>query len=464
MTSVMKNPLVVGSGAIALVGIGVYVYQLLFGLGITGMNNSTSWGLYLTCFMFFVGLSAGGLIVASSASIFGIKKYKAVALPAVILSLVCICCAGICVLVDLGGIQRIWRMFTGLNFLSPLAWDMIVITCYLVINLVYLYFMCSRKADPAKVAVVSRFALPVAILVHSVTAWIFGLEVAREAWHTAILAPIFVASALDSGLALLVLALRGLRARGVFETTDELLTSLAGLLCTCIAVDAYFIGCEILTTAYTGTEGGMAGNAIRCMGKYLYDKGIVKKDYMTIETAGGIKSLLIYTRNGKANTVSVGMGKADLDALSLPTTLPGATIINRPVEIAGGTYNITCASVGNPHCVVFCEDPSVLDLETLGPQFEHAKYFPDRINTEFVRIVNENTLRMRVYERGNGETVACGTGACAAVIAATENGFVEKGKDITVKLIGGDLVVNYTDHEVILTGDAVLVYEGVVEY
>ena len=127
MTSVMKNPLVVGSGAIALVGIGVYVYQLMFGLGITGMNNSTSWGLYLTCFMFFVGLSAGGLIVASSASIFGIKKYKAVALPAVILSLVCICCAGICVLVDLGGIQRIWRMFTGLNFLSPLAWDMIVI-------------------------------------------------------------------------------------------------------------------------------------------------------------------------------------------------------------------------------------------------------------------------------------------------------------------------------------------------
>ena len=120
--------------------------------------------------------------------------------------------------------------------------------------------------------------------------------------------------------------------------------------------------------------------------------------------------------------------------------------------------------MGNPHCVVFCEDPSVLDLETLGPQFEHAKYFPDRINTEFVRIVNENTLRMRVYERGNGETVACGTGACAAVIAATENGFVEKGKDITVKLIGGDLVVNYTDHEVILTGDAVLVYEGVVEY
>ncbi len=258
MTSLMKKPLVLVSGALVLVGLAVYVYQLMLGLGVTGMNNSTSWGLYLTCFMFFVGLSAGGLIVASSASIFGIKKYKAVALPAVILSLVCICCAGVCVLIDLGGIQRVWRMFTGLNFMSPLAWDMIVITCYLVINLFYLYFMCSKKADPAKVAVVSRFALPVAILVHSVTAWIFGLEVAKEAWNTAILAPIFVASALDSGLALLVLALMGLRARGVFQTSDQLITSLAGLLCTCIAVDAYFIGCEVLTTAYNGTPGGMA--------------------------------------------------------------------------------------------------------------------------------------------------------------------------------------------------------------
>ena len=213
-----------------------------------------------------------------------------------------------------------------------------------------------------------------------------------------------------------------------------------------------------------GTEGGMAGNAIRCVGKYLYDKGLVKKEYMTIETAGGVRSLLLYIRNGKANTISVGMGKADLDTRSLPTTLPGATIINRSVEIADSTYNITCASVGNPHCVVFCEDPSALDLETLGPKFEYAEYFPERINTEFVRIVNSDTLRMRVYERGNGETVACGTGACAAVIAATENGYVEKGKDITVKLVGGDLVVNYTDHEVILTGDAVMVYEGTVEY
>ncbi len=213
-----------------------------------------------------------------------------------------------------------------------------------------------------------------------------------------------------------------------------------------------------------GTEGKMAGNSIRCVGKYLYDKGIVKKDYMTIETNVGVKSLLLYIRNGKANTISVGMGKADLLAENLPSTLPGTSIINRPVEIAGNSYNITCASIGNPHCVVFCEDPSSLDLETIGPKFEYAPYFPERINTEFVRIVNEDTLRMRVYERGNGETVACGTGACAAVIAATENGYVEKGRDITVKLVGGDLVVKYTDNEVILTGDAVLVYEGFVKY
>lgn len=255
---VFKNPAAIVLAVLVAVGFAVWVYQLIAGLGLTGMNNSTSWGLYLTCFMFFVGLSAGGLIVASSASIFHIAKFKIVALPAVICSLVCICCAGVCVLVDLGSIQNIWRMLVGLNVRSPLAWDMIVITCYIVINLFYLYFMCSKRADLSKVAIVSRFALPVAILVHSVTAWIFGLEIAREAWNTAILAPIFVASAMDSGLALLLVVLMVLKRRGIFETPKSLITSLAGLLCTCVAVDFYFIFCEILTTAYNGTEGGMA--------------------------------------------------------------------------------------------------------------------------------------------------------------------------------------------------------------
>lgn len=259
MSTVFKNPAVILLAVLTLLGAGVYVYQLAMGLGVTGMNNSNSWGLYLTAFMFFVGLSAGGLIVASSASVFHVEAYKAVALPAVICSLVCICAAGVCVLVDLGGIVRLWRIITGPNLTSPLVWDVCVIILYIILNLLYLSFMVGKKADPAKVQKVSWVALPVAILVHSVTAWIFGLEIAREAWHTAILAPIFVASAMDSGLALLMLVLFGLKAKGVFDTPKPLFTSLAGLLCAFVAVDFYFIFCEILTTAYNGTE---AGNAV----------------------------------------------------------------------------------------------------------------------------------------------------------------------------------------------------------
>ena len=243
-------------GVVTLIGIATWIYQLMGGLGVTGMNNSNSWGLYIICFMFMVGLSAGGLIVASSASVFHVTEYKKVALPAVILSTVCICMAGMFVLIDLGGIQRVWRIITGPNPASPLFWDICIITCYLIINIVYLYFMTSKKPGAQdKVAIVSRFALPVAILVHSVTAWIFGLQIAKEGWYSAIMAPIFVASAMDSGLAMLLIALAALRRAGVFEVEQKLFSSLAGLLATCIAVDAYFIGCEVLTMAYPGAEG-----------------------------------------------------------------------------------------------------------------------------------------------------------------------------------------------------------------
>ncbi len=243
-------------GVVTLIGIATWVYQLMGGLGVTGMNNSNSWGLYIICFMFMVGLSAGGLIVASSASVFHVAEYKKVALPAVILSTVCICMAGMFVLIDLGGIQRVWRIITGPNPTSPLFWDICIITCYLIINIVYLYFMTSKKPGAQdKVAIVSRFALPVAILVHSVTAWIFGLQIAKEGWYSAIMAPIFVASAMDSGLAMLLIALAALRRVGVFDVDQKLFSSLAGLLATCIAVDAYFIGCEVLTMAYPGAEG-----------------------------------------------------------------------------------------------------------------------------------------------------------------------------------------------------------------
>ena len=206
MEFLTKNKLLTAVLAVlSVAGIGAYIFQLAGGLAVTGMSNGVSWGLYITMFMFFVGLSAGGLIVASSASVFHIKRFKAVAMPAIILSTVCICLAGMFVLIDLGGIQRIWRLFTGPNPTSPLVWDICVITLYLVINVLYLVSM--HRGNDHAVSVISRFALPCAILVHSVTAWIFGLQIAKEGWYSAIMAPIFVASAMDSGLALLLLSL-----------------------------------------------------------------------------------------------------------------------------------------------------------------------------------------------------------------------------------------------------------------
>ena len=239
--------------ALMVIGFCAYVLQLTQGLCVTGMSNGVSWGLYITCFMFFVGLSAGGLIVASSAHVFHIESFKRVAMPAVITSTVCICCAGAFILIDLGGIQRIWNMFVHLNFTSPLAWDMCVITTYLVINVLDIVWL--RRGDERKVQMLSYVALPVAILVHSVTAWIFGLEIAKEGWYSAIMAPIFVASAMDSGLALLMCVLAASKKAGVFDCGEKLFADLARLLATFIAVDAFFIGCELLTVAYPGAAG-----------------------------------------------------------------------------------------------------------------------------------------------------------------------------------------------------------------
>lgn len=240
---------------LAVVGVGCWIFQLVGGLGVTGMSNVTSWGLYICMFMLFVGLSAGGLIVASSAHVFGIESFKSIAKPAVILSTVCICAAAVLILVDLGGVQRVWRLFTGPNFASPLMWDVCIILIYLVINVLDLVWM-GKGADD-KVRKLSYVALPIAILVHSVTAWIFGLQIAR-AWYTAIMAPIFVASALDSGLALLLLSLMMLDKIGLIELGRDLMASLAKLLATFIAVDAFFILCEVLTMAYPGAGEALA--------------------------------------------------------------------------------------------------------------------------------------------------------------------------------------------------------------
>jgi len=248
------KPILIVFGVLVAIGVACWIYQLATGLAVTGMSNINSWGLYICLFMLFVGLSAGGLIVASSAHVFGIESFKSVAKPAVICSTACICVAGMFVLVDLGGIARVWRMFTGPNFLSPLLWDMCIITIYLVINILDLVWM--QKGQEEKVRKLSYVALPVAILVHSVTAWIFGLQIAR-AWYTAIMAPIFVASALDSGLALLLLGLLLLDKVGIAKLDDGLMAKLGKLLATFICVDAFFIGCELLTMAYPG-----AGEAV----------------------------------------------------------------------------------------------------------------------------------------------------------------------------------------------------------
>ena len=213
-----------------------------------------------------------------------------------------------------------------------------------------------------------------------------------------------------------------------------------------------------------GSEGRMAGNNIRCVAKLLYDKGIVKKTAMTIEAASGVHSLEAHLRDGVVGSVTVDMGKADFAASSLPSSLAAAELIDAPLTVGGKTYTVTCVSVGNPHCVVFTDSIDALELEKIGPLFEHHEAFPERINTEFVRVVNRTTLRMRVWERGNGETMACGTGACAAVAAAVKKGLCDEGVPVTVKLLGGDLVVTVTKENVTLRGSAVLVYEGIFNY
>lgn len=213
-----------------------------------------------------------------------------------------------------------------------------------------------------------------------------------------------------------------------------------------------------------GSEGKMAGNSIRCVAKFLYDNDIVKKTNMTIATASGIRELQLFTRNGKVSSVTVNMGKAQFEPSKIPVDIEGERVINHSMTVGDKNYQINCLSVGNPHCVVFVDNVDKVDLEKVGPEFENFSLFPERINTEFVRVVNESTIKMRVWERGNGETPACGTGACAAVVAAVENGFCSKGEDITVKVRGGDLIVNYTDERIMLTGDCNTVYKGEIEY
>lgn len=209
-----------------------------------------------------------------------------------------------------------------------------------------------------------------------------------------------------------------------------------------------------------GSEGAMCGNATRCIGKYLYERGIVKKDIMTLQTLSGIKTLYLSVHDGKVDSVSVDMGVPDFSPEAVPSK---RELIDSPITVGGSEWRVTALSVGNPHAVTFVDDPYAIDIERLGPLFENNELFPERINTEFVKVCSDTELIMRVWERGSGETWACGTGACAVVSAAVRLGICPSDKPVTVHLRGGDLRITCSER-ITMTGPAQFVYDGVYEY
>lgn len=209
-----------------------------------------------------------------------------------------------------------------------------------------------------------------------------------------------------------------------------------------------------------GSRAQMCGNGIRCVAKYVYDKGLTNKQQLTIETLGGIKQLDLIVEKGEVTYVTVNMGNPVILPSQIPVISEKEAMINEPITVGGKEYKITCVSMGNPHAVVFVEDTKTLPLTEIGPLFEHHKLFPERINTEFVHVVDRSRIDMRVWERGSGETLACGTGACASVMACILNGLTDH--EVTVSLLGGELKIRYDEKEnlVYMTGPAVTVFEG----
>ncbi|MBQ4100722.1 MAG: diaminopimelate epimerase [Oscillospiraceae bacterium] len=213
-----------------------------------------------------------------------------------------------------------------------------------------------------------------------------------------------------------------------------------------------------------GSEGKMGGSATRCVGKYLYDKGLTDKTELTLETISGIKNIVLFIEDGKVAEASVDMGKAILKPSLIPVKADGNIFISQPVMVNDVEYKITAVSMGNPHAVVYVENPDYLEIEKLGLNFEKHEIFPDRANTEFVSVLDRETIKMRVWKRGSGETFASGTGACASVVASVLNGFCDYNTEVTVILRGGELKVTYqTDGTVIMRGSATHVFDGVIE-
>ena len=210
-----------------------------------------------------------------------------------------------------------------------------------------------------------------------------------------------------------------------------------------------------------GSEGKMCGNAIRCVGKFLYERGYTSKTELTVETLSGDRRLTLDVRDGKVVSVSVGMGHAILAPSEIPVLFRGDAMIDEPVTVDGAEYRITAVSMGNPHAVTFVPDVGSVEIDKIGPQFEYLPIFPDRVNTEFVRVLSRDRIEMRVWERGSGETLACGTGACASVVASVLNGRCDAGVPVTVGLLGGELVITCSAGlEVTMTGPAEFVFDG----
>lgn len=211
-----------------------------------------------------------------------------------------------------------------------------------------------------------------------------------------------------------------------------------------------------------GSEGAMCGNGIRCFSKFVYDKGLTDKLTLTVETKSGIKTIELKKEGNEITGARVDMGMPILKTKEIPMIWPTEECINQPLEVNGQIYQVTAVSMGNPHIVTFVDDTKGIEIEKIGPFFEHHAVFPERVNTEFIRIIDEETIEMRVWERGSGETLACGTGACAAAVAAHLNGHT--GRKVTVKLLGGDLLVEWDEGTgmVYLSGSATTVFEGTI--
>lgn len=209
-----------------------------------------------------------------------------------------------------------------------------------------------------------------------------------------------------------------------------------------------------------GSQAEMCGNGIRCVAKYVYDYGLTDQTEISVETLAGIKYLKLQIADGKVSRITVNMGQPELVPDKIPVQADGDHVVDEPIVVNGVTYKMTCVSMGNPHCIVFVDDTADFPLEEIGPMFENHERFPKRVNTEFIQILNRNEVNMRVWERGSGETLACGTGACASAVACVLNGLTED--EITLHLLGGDLSVRWDQEEnlVYMTGPATVVFDG----